>query len=103
MILIDNVYLKTKRFPRDEIYGLTSQFRRASTSIALNRAEGAGSSNSEFKRYLQIAMNSVKESVVCNEIAFRQKYIDENDHQKFRNDLTELSKMLTALKKYLVN
>lgn len=102
LVFIDDVYLITGKFPKEEIYGITSQFRRASTSIALNIAEGAGSSNSEFKRYLQIALNSVKECVVCNEIAFRQKYLDEADYYKFRNELVELSKMITALMKYLI-
>ncbi len=100
---IDKVYFKTKVFPKEEIYGLTSQLRRAASSIALNIAEGAGSSNPEFRRYLQIALNSVKECVVCIEIANRQSYIQSNDRENLRYDLAELSKMITALRKYLVN
>ncbi|HKJ48930.1 MAG TPA: four helix bundle protein [Christiangramia sp.] len=102
MGFIDNVYKLTKEFPKVEVYGLSSQFRRASSSIALNIAEGAGSSNPEFRRYLQIALNSVKECVVCVEIANRQSFIDEDSYKQFRKDLAELAKMITSLKKYLL-
>ncbi|MDT0642713.1 four helix bundle protein [Zunongwangia sp. F363] len=61
LVFIDEIYADTKAFPKEEVYGLTSQFRRAAISIALNITEGAGSSNPEFRRYLQIALNSVKE------------------------------------------
>ena len=71
LILIDKVYKTTMSLPKSEVYGLSSQFRRASTSIALNIAEGAGSSNAEFRRYLQISLNSVEEYVVCTEIGYR--------------------------------
>ena len=64
-------------------------------------AEGAGSSNREFTRYLQIALNSVKECVVCTEIAKRQSYFSLKDYEEYRKDLTELSKMIAALMKYL--
>jgi len=101
LVFIDMVYNHTTKFPREEIYGLTSQFRRAACSIALNIAEGAGSSNAEFRRYLQIALNSVKECVVCTEIAKRPAFIHMTDYEKFRKDLSELSKMITSLMKYL--
>jgi len=103
LVLIDNVYKLTKDFPKVEVYGLTSQFRRAASSIALNIAEGAGGTNPEFRRYLQIALNSVKECVVCVEIAKRQSFIKKDDYHKFRNNLAELLKMITSLMKYLTN
>ena len=65
LIFIDVVYELTKEFPRQENYGLTSQFRRAAVSIALNIAEGSGGTKKEFSRYLVIASNSLKECVVC--------------------------------------
>ncbi|MCU0666118.1 MAG: four helix bundle protein [Candidatus Omnitrophica bacterium] len=59
MDFIEQVYLKTSKFPESECYGLTSQIRRASVSIALNIAEGSGSgSDLEFKRFLNIALRS---------------------------------------------
>ena len=101
LVFIDNVYKLTKEFPKAEVYGLSSQFRRDSTSIALNIAEGAGSSNPEFRRYLQIALNSVKECVVCSEIAKRQLYLEDELHHQFRKHLSVLSKMITSLMNYL--
>lgn len=103
LIFIDKVYKDTKTFAKEETYGLTSQFRGAAISIALNIAEGAGSTNREFRRYLQIAINSTKECVVCAEIAKRQSFIENMDYDNYRKDLTELSKMITSLMKYLSN
>ncbi len=100
---MDEVYNTCESFPREEIYKLTSQFARAANSIALNIAEGAGDSNPQFNRYLQISLNTIKECVVCVTIAKRRGYIDENTNSKFRKDLTKLSKMITSLKKYLKN
>ncbi|MGA8855126.1 MAG: four helix bundle protein, partial [Christiangramia sp.] len=72
-------------------------------SIALNIAEGAGSTNPEFRRYLQISLNSIKECVVCTEISKRQSFFGVQEYKKARKDLSELSKMITSLMKYLNN
>ncbi len=64
LILIDRIYAdKPTEFPKEEVYGITSQFRRAAISIALSycRFKAQVSSNPEFRRYLQISLNSVKE------------------------------------------
>jgi len=98
---VDMVYEVTKEFPKTELYNLTSQFKRAAVSIALNLAEGAGDSNAQFGRYLQISLDSVKECVVCSTIAKRQKYITTEKDIEFRSKLAELSKMISSLKKYL--
>jgi len=100
---IDFTYKTCNTFPKDEAYRLTSQFIRASTSIALNIAEGAGDTNAQFNRYLQIAIGSVKECVVCSTIAQRQKYITNELDLEIRGKLEELSKMITSLQKYLKN
>ncbi len=55
LLFIDFVYKINKGFPKEESYGLISQFRRADISIALNIAEGSGGSKKEFSRYLVIA------------------------------------------------
>ena len=72
---VDDVYSITKKFPKDELYGLTSQYKRASVSISLNIAEGAGDTDTQFNRYLQMAWDSSKECVVCSTIAKRQGFI----------------------------
>ena len=64
MDLVTHVYLLSRQFPQDELFGLTSQLRRAATSIALNIAEGAGgSSANDFKRFLDIALKSTYETI----------------------------------------
>jgi len=98
---VDEVYALTKKFPKDERYGLTSQFKRAAVSISLNIAEGAGDTNAQFNRYLQIAWDSAKECVVCSTIARRQKIITEKEDIDMRVKLAELSKMIVSLQKYL--
>ncbi|PCI11914.1 MAG: four helix bundle protein [Flavobacteriaceae bacterium] len=95
------VYEITQEFPKNERYGLTSQFTRAAVSISLNIAEGAGDTDAQFNRFLKIALGSVKECVVCSTIASRQQFIDQNSNNINREKLEELSKMIIGLQKYL--
>ena len=94
---IDFVYNITEKFPKEERYGLSSQFQRASQSIALNIGEGSGGSNSEFKQFIKIARRSVRECIVCAAIARRRKYISESEENLSRNLCSEISKMLSGL------
>ena len=73
---IDLVYEIIYKFPKEEQYGLTSQFRNAANSIALNIGEGYGESIPLALRYLRISRGSIRECLVCSTIAFRRKYID---------------------------
>ncbi|WP_299001558.1 four helix bundle protein [uncultured Tenacibaculum sp.] len=100
---VDVVYQISNSFPKEENYRLTSQFIRAATSIALNIAEGSGDTNPQFSRFLQIALGSVKECVVCVTIAKNQKYISTKEESNLREKLEELSKMISSLQKYLKN
>lgn len=98
---VDSVYKITEGFPNNENFSLTSQFRRASTSIALNIAEGSGDTNAQFNRFLNIANGSIKECVVCSSIAKRLNYINNDTDYNNRLKLEELSKMTSSLQKYL--
>jgi four helix bundle protein len=98
---IDSSYIIIRKFPTSEQYALASQYTRAAVSIALNIAEGSGDTNAQFNRFLQIAMGSVKECVVCVTIAKRQDYITVEQEKELREKLEELSKMITSLQKYL--
>lgn len=98
---IDDTYKMTKDFPKSENYALSSQFKRASISIALNIAEGAGDTNAQFNRYLNIASGSIKECVVCSTIVKRLDYLDKEEDYSNRVKLEELSKMTSSLQKYL--
>ncbi len=98
---IDFVFELTKKFPKEEMFGLTSQFRRAADSIALNLGEGYGETFGLFFRYMKIAAGSTRECVVCTTLAYRRKYITETEKNKSREKLVELSKMSSGLKKYV--
>lgn len=80
------LYRLTNNFPKEEIYGLTSQLRRASSSIPTNIAEGAGrDSDSEFNRFLTIALGSANETEYLIILAKDLSYLNEN----LANDLIE--------------
>ena len=100
---VDLAYEISKSFPSTEKFGLTSKFTRAAVSIALNIAEGSSDSDKQFNRFLQMALDSVNECVVCATISKRQKFISNQTNDTIREKLVELSKMITSLQKYLRN
>ncbi|MEK6616846.1 MAG: four helix bundle protein [Bacteroidota bacterium] len=100
---VDFVYSLCEKFPSYEAYGLYSQFRRATCSIALNIAEGTGGTFIEFNNFLRISRRSVRECVVCTSISHRRKYISDKEEGESRIKLVELSKMISGLKKSLQN
>jgi len=81
MDLIEIIYQKAvKKLPREERYELTSQLKRAVTSIALNIAEGRGaSSDREFKRFLEMSLRSLYETVAILKIAERLQYLTQTE------------------------
>jgi four helix bundle protein len=76
------VYKVTKKFPRDELFGLTSQFRRAVSSIPLNIAEGSSLTKTQFKDFLRRARGSVHECVTILFLALDNDYISEKNKRK---------------------
>lgn len=77
--LAKEVYVLTRKFPKEEIYVLTSQLRRAVLSVVLNIIEGyARSSRNEFRQFLRIALGSLAETTYLLEFAAEQKYITED-------------------------
>jgi len=92
------VYKVTRRFPREELYGLTSQMRRCGTSIAANLAEGCGKrGNNEFQRYLQIASGSASELDYHLLLSRDLQFLSAVDYEALSKELVELRKMLTSL------
>ncbi len=92
----------TKSFPRDELFGLVSQFRRASDSIVLNIAEGAGnSSKKEFARFLDFSIRSGFECIGCLDIALANEYLDIKNCEQLLSSVNEIIAMLYGLKKSL--
>jgi four helix bundle protein len=92
------IYVATRAFPREELYGLTSQLRRGSTSIPSNIAEGCGrGTDLDFARCLQIAMGSASEVEYQLLLARDLALLDEAAYQRLSNACTEVKRMLTAL------
>jgi four helix bundle protein len=95
------VYRITSIFPKDEIYGLTSQFRRAAVSIAANIAEGFRKrNNSDKARYYNIAQGSVEE---CRYYLILSKDLGYCDSTEASSLLIEVSKLLEAYSRSLLN
>jgi four helix bundle protein len=101
LVFINKVYDVTANFPPSELYSLTSQFKRAANSIALNIGEGSGGTKKEFAQFIRIAFRSLRECVVCIQIATMRNYIDAKENSELRNQLVEISKMLSGLSKSL--
>jgi len=96
------IYKISKQFPKEEIYGLTSQIRRAAMSISLNIAEGSGNnSEKEFQRFLEIALRSDYEVMASLEIALRLNYCDEKDFSRLSAEADEIAAMITGFSKSL--
>ncbi len=93
--LVEEIYLFTKQFPKEEIYGLTSQIRRSAVSISSYIAEGAARQTSkEFIQFLYIALGSTSELETQMIIANKLHYIKNVDVIK---DIEEIGKMLKGL------
>ena len=91
-------YSVTGTFPREEVYGLTSQIRRCAASVAANIAEGCGKrGNAEFQRFLGISTGSASELEYHFLLAHDLKLLDESDYQKLNSGVVEVKRMLASL------
>ena len=100
MDFVVSVYEITRAFPKEELYGLTSQIRRAAVSIPSNIAEGATrSGNKEFIQFLYIALASTSEVETQLLIAERLHYIQETEQLML--EIVRIKKMLIGLITYL--
>ena len=92
------IYAATAKFPREELYGLTSQIRRCAVSIGANIAEGCGKiGNNEFQRFLQIAAGSASELDYELLLAKDLGYLTEPDYKRMADELSQIRKMLSSL------
>ena len=92
------IYELTSQFPREEIYGLTNQIRRACASISTNIAEGCGRKTpADFARFLQIAMGSASETEYLILLAHDLKYFNANQHVELTDTIVSVKKMLAGL------
>lgn len=102
MTLITQIYQSTNQFPKEEIFGLTSQIRRSAISIPSNIAEGFGrESKQDFLRYLNISIGSLFEFQTQLEIAKNINYLNENEFNNIFEDSREIERMLVSFIKKL--
>lgn len=102
MDLVEQIYDITKTFPQDEMYGLTSQIRRAVVSIPSNIAEGEGrTSKKEFSNFLSIAYSSLREVETQVIISERLQYIDSTKAEELLMLCSEIGKIINGLRKSL--
>jgi four helix bundle protein len=102
MDLVDEVYRVTKRWPREEVYGLTNQVRRAAVSVPSNLAEGLGrKADGQFRHFVSIALGSLMEVKTQLLIAERQGYSRPDDLSGGLTTAEELAKILYGLMKSL--
>lgn len=98
----EKIYKTTAKFPREEMFALTNQLRRAVISVSANIAEGSGSnSRRDFRNYLNIAIKSLMEIVSLLEIAKRIDYISEEIFMSLRTNAEVLVKRTQAFRNSL--
>ncbi len=93
--LVHEVYSAAKCFPKEELYGVTSQLRRASLSIILNYIEGyARGREKVHKNFLEISYGSLKETQYLIDFSFKEGYIVEESYKKLIKIADEIGAML---------
>lgn len=100
----DMIYSLTRTFPQDERFGLTNQMRRAAVSVSSNIAEGSSRfSTADYARFIELATGSLYEVVSQTLICVRQGLLTENDYKKVYDSAEIQSRMLSALRRSLLN
>jgi four helix bundle protein len=95
--LVKEVYLLTKQYPKEEIYGLTSQIRRAVVSIPANIAEGAGrGTDKDFSHFLDISRGSLFELETLIILSSDLEFISESRSIEVLEKITEILRMLNS-------
>ena len=95
----ESIFRLSYKFPKDEIFNLSSQIRRAVDSIALNISEGSiGQSNPEFKKFIDFSIRSLAEVVTCLYKASKRNYISEEEFIEHYDYAYNLMNMMVAFK-----
>lgn len=100
--LSERIYKITAKFPQEEVYGITSQIRRAVVSISLNIAEGNGrNSSKEFKQFLFMARGSLYETITLLKLSLRLGYFTGEQYQELIHSCEKIQSKLSGLLNYL--
>lgn len=101
--LVKNIYMVTLKFPGHEVYGLTSQIRRAAVSVPANIAEGHGrGTKKDFRQFLYIAKGSLQELCTLIHVARLLNYIEESTAYRIQSQILSLVRRISSLIKNLV-
>ncbi len=104
MDLVMDIYKITDAFPKTEIYSLMSQMKRGAISIVSNISEGSAyKSNLKYSYFLSISLGSIKELDTQLEIAYRLKYIDDNQFKDIQDQLSNVGGLIFGLKRSIEN
>ena len=102
MSLAVEIYSLSKKFPKDEIFGITSQLRRAVVSISSNIAEGSSrSSKKDYARFIDISIGSLHETENLLELSYKLEYLTKNDYDKIVERISSLGILLGGFRKYI--
>lgn len=97
IVLSVEVYKASAKFPKDEVFSLTSQIRRASNSVSLNIAEGSVRTTKMFINQLTIANGSATEVLSASILASKLGYLSEQELKHLREIVSEVTKILNSL------
>ena len=100
--LVTETYLKSREFPKEELYGLTNQIRRAAVSIPSNIAEGCGrKTNKDFSNFLGVALGSAFEFETQLIICRNLKFVTEEDFYQLEKEVQHIQNMIVKLQSTL--
>ncbi|MBK9509346.1 MAG: four helix bundle protein [Cytophagaceae bacterium] len=98
ILVVTNIYKLTRDFPKEELFGITSQMRRCAISIPSNIVEGFGrKSQGDFKRFLNISLGSIYELQTQIEISQNLEYLNTENYKYLMESCVELEKMMNSL------
>ncbi len=102
--LVKDIYVLTRKFPDDERFGLTSQFRRAVVSVSLNIAEGSGrTTNKDFSHFLDNSFGSALEVENLIFLSLDLDFISQKSHDELVDKISEIQRMLKGFQAQLNN
>jgi four helix bundle protein len=103
-LMVLKVYQLTNNFPKNEIYGLVSQYRRSAVSVSANLVEGCGKfTSNDIANFFQVALGSLHETEYYNLLSRDLAYISVHDYKLMDEQLREIKAMLIALIKTVRN
>lgn len=102
LLFVELVYSITKKWPKEELFGLTNQLRRASVSISLNIEEGSSRTKKDFRHFLDLSRGSCYESASILLIAKKLEYVTSEQYGSCYESLNKIARMTNALKRSLL-